>query len=303
MKNKIVVVGCGNVGMAYIYALMNQSLPISEIVLIDTDERRIAGEVMDLSHGLAFSPNTIEFKVGSYEDCRDAAIVCITAGVSQNLGSRMDALDQNTNLFKRIVESVKNSGFTGIYLVASNPLDVMSYLTYKYGEVDPNRVIGSGTCLDTARLHYLIARELDVNPKNIEAYVLGEHGDTQFVPWHSATFALQKMDMFLSEEKQIEIEKRVREAGYEIVKRKGATYYGIGMVLSRITKAILLDEEYILPVSCYNKEHDVFFSKPAVIGKDGIKAKIYMELTIEEQAKLDASIAFIKEATKKTMGE
>lgn len=303
MKNKVVVIGCGNVGMAYIYALMNQTIPVTEIALIDTDERRITGEVMDLNHGLSFSPNKITFKVGSYEDCADATIVCITAGVGQTSGSRMAALDQNKDLFKRIVNSVKTSGFQGIYLIASNPLDVMSYLTYHYGEVDPNRVIGSGTCLDTARLHYLISKELDVNPKNMEAYVIGEHGDSQFVPWNSATIALQRMDMFLSEEKCIEIEKRVREAGYEIVKRKGATYYGIGMVLARITKAVLLDEEYILPVSCYNKEHDIFFSKPAVIGKDGIKAKIYMELTEEEQAKLDASIAFIKEATRKAIGE
>lgn len=296
MQRKIVVIGCGNVGMAYIYALLNQNHVIDEIILIDVDQKRIEGEVMDLNHSAALSSNYITFKVGNYDDCKDATIVCIAVGKGQDIHGRMREMRPNCQLFKTIVRKVMQSGFSGVYLVASNPLDVMCYLTYKYAHVNENKVIGSGTFLDTARLQNIIGRELDINPKNIQAYVIGEHGDFQFVPWSLARIALQKIDMFLSKDNCREIEAEVRNSCYEIMKRKGATYYGIGMALSKITIAILDDEQIILPVSCYSKEHDIFFSKPAIIGKDGIKAKFYMELTEEEQEKLDISIRMIKNA-------
>lgn len=296
MKNKIVVIGCGNVGMAYIYALVNQINPIDEIVLIDTNEKRIEGEVMDLNHCLALSPNSLQIKIGDYEDCKDAAVVCITAGASQTLGSRMDGLKTNCKLFDAILDKVVYSGFTGIYLIASNPLDIMTYYTYKRTQVSPEKVIGSGTILDSSRLRYLLSEKLNVSPKSIDAYVIGEHGDSGFVPWSQASIAHQPLTQFLSPKQCLEMERKVREAGYEIVKRKGATYYGIGEGLARITTAILKDEKVILPVSNYDKQNDVYMSTPCVIDKNGISQRIFMQITEEEEQKLEASISVMKKA-------
>lgn len=296
MKNRIVVIGCGNVGMSYIYALVNQVSPVDEIVLIDQNISRVEGEAMDLNHSLSYSPNTVQIRLGDYSDCKDAAIVCITAGISQTLGSRLDDLDQNIKIFQSILGQVKWSGFSGIFLIASNPLDVMTYYTYRYMEYPSSKVIGTGTSLDTSRLVYLISNKLNVSPKSIEAYVIGEHGDTQFVPWSNASIALQGMDQFLTSEEESGLEKEVRDAAYEIVKRKGATYYGIGMSLARITIAILKDEKLVLPVSNYDQENDIYISTPCVIGRSGIERRIYMQLSSSEEEKLVQSIQVLKEA-------
>ena len=184
MNNKVVLIGCGNVGMSYAYALLNQRTSVQELVLIDLDKERIEGEAMDLNHCLAFAPSKIDIKVGDYSDCKDASIVVIAAGANQNPGeTRMDLINKNSKIFKSIVTEVMNSGFDGIFLVATNPLDVMTYLTWKYSGLEAHRVLGSGTSLDTARLRYLIASKLDISPKNVHAYVIGEHGDSEFVPW------------------------------------------------------------------------------------------------------------------------
>ena len=297
MRNKVVVIGCGNVGMSYCYALFNQRTYVNEIALIDLDTDRIDGEVMDLNHCLAYSPSKLEIKRGEYKDCKDAKIVVIAAGANRNPGeTRMDLINKNSKIFKGIVDKVMESGFNGIFLIATNPLDVMTYLTYKYSKLPHNQVLGSGTTLDTARLKYLISEKIGISPKDIHAYVMGEHGDSEFVPWSSVNIALKSINYYLTEEEKIKIESDVRNSGYEIISRKGATYYGIGMCLVRITNAILGDENVILSVSAYDKENDIYISTPAIINKQGVKEKIFVPFNKEETQKMINSINVIKDA-------
>ena len=300
MNNKVVIIGCGNVGMSYAYALLNQRTYVNELVLIDLNKDRIIGEAMDLNHCLAFAPSKINIKVGDYNDCKDAKIVCIAAGANQNPGeTRMDLINKNSVIFKSIVDNVMDSGFDGIFLVATNPLDVMTYLTYKYSNLSPNRIIGSGTSLDTSRLRYLISDKLNISPKNVHAYVIGEHGDSEFVPWSNANIGLQNINDYLNEEDKEQICLEVKNAAYEIINKKGATYYGIGMCLVRITNAILGDENAIITVSTYDKENDVFIGLPAILNSTGIKNRIYIELNEDEAKKLQNSIDIIKDAINK----
>ncbi len=297
MKNKVVVIGCGNVGMSYCYALLNQSTYVNELVLIDINERRLEGEVMDLNHCLAYSPSKINISLGNYSDCKDAKIVVIAAGANQNVGeTRMDLIHKNSKIFKSIVDSVMDSGFNGIFLVATNPLDVMTYITYKYSNLPYNQVLGTGTTLDTARLRFLISEKVGVSPKDIHAYVMGEHGDSEFVPWSNANIALKSLDAYLTLEEKEKIEDDVRNSAYEIIERKGATYYGIGMCLVRITNAILGDENVILSVSAYDKENDIYISTPAIVNSSGVKEKIYVPFSEVEKEKIKNSIRVIKDA-------
>ena len=297
MRNKVVIIGCGNVGMSYCYALLNQRTYVNEIALIDLDIDRVDGEVMDLNHCLAYSPSKINIKRGDYIDCKDAKLVVIAAGANQNPGeTRMDLIHKNSKIFKGIVERVMENGFNGIFLVATNPLDVMTYLTYKYSGLPHNKVLGSGTTLDTARLRYLISEKIGVSPKDIHAYVMGEHGDSEFVPWSNANIALRSINYYLTNEEKIQIENDVRNSAYEIINRKGATYYGIGMCLVRITNAILGDENVILSVSAYDKENEIYISTPAIINKDGVKEKIFVPFIPEEVEKITNSINVIKDA-------
>ena len=297
MKNKVVIIGCGNVGMSYCYALLNQRTYVNEISLIDLDINRIDGEVMDLNHCLAYSPSKLVIKRGEYKDCKDAKIVVIAAGANQNPGeTRLDLIYKNSKIFKSIVEQVMESGFNGIFLVATNPLDVMTYLTYKYSKLPHNQVLGSGTTLDTTRLKYLISEKIGVNPKDIHAYVMGEHGDSEFVPWSNANIALKSINYYLTDEEKIKIENDVRNSAYEIINRKGATYYGIGLCLVRITNAILGDENVILSVSAYDKENNIYISTPAIINKQGVKEKIFVPFNKEETKKITNSINVIKDA-------
>ena len=300
MNNKVVIVGCGNVGMSYAYALLNQKTNVQELVLIDLNKERIIGEAMDLNHCLAFAPTRMQIKAGDYSDCRNAKIVCIAAGANQNPGeTRMDLIHKNSKIFKSIVTEVMNSGFNGIFLIATNPLDIMTYLTWKYSGLPHNRIIGSGTSLDTARLRYMIGDKLNVNPKNVHAYVIGEHGDSEFVPWSNANIGLQNIKEFLKEEELNEIYVNVRDAAYDIINRKGATCYGIGMCLVRITNAILGDENSIITVSTYDKNNDVFVGLPAIINAQGVREKVYVNLTEEETDRLQNSIDVIKDAINK----
>ena len=297
MKNKVVIVGCGNVGMSYAYALLNQKTSVNELVLIDLNMDRVVGEVMDLNHCLAFAPSKIDIKAGTYDDCKDASIVVIAAGANQNPGeTRMDLINKNSKIFKSIIGSVVASGFNGIFLVATNPLDVMTYLTWKYSGLPTNKVIGSGTSLDTARLRYLIGDKLKINPKNVHAYVIGEHGDSEFVPWSNANIGLQSVYDYLDEQELNEIYVDVRDAAYDIINRKGATYYGIGMCLVRITNAILNDENTIITVSSYDRTNDVYVGGPTILNRDGIRERVYVQLTEEETKKLQNSIDVIKDA-------
>ena len=297
MHNKVVIVGCGNVGMSYAYALLNQRTNVNELILIDLNKDRALGEAMDLNHCLAFAPSKIDIRCGDYSD---AKIVVIAAGANQNKGeSRMDLIYKNSKIFKSIVGDVVKSGFKGIFLVATNPLDVMTYLTWKYSGFDYHRVLGSGTSLDTSRLRYLICDKLGIGPKNIHAYVIGEHGDSEFVPWSNATVGLQNVGKFLSVEEKQEIADEVKNAAYKIIERKGATYYGIGMCLVSITNAILGDENRIITVSTYDKENDVFIGLPTIVNKRGAKGRVFVDLTEEESLQLQHSIDVIKEALEK----
>lgn len=298
--NKVIIIGCGNVGMSYAFSLLNQNTNVNELVLIDINKDRIIGEAMDLNHCLAFSPSKIDIRVGDYTDCRDAKLIVIAAGANQNPGeTRMDLINKNSKIFKSIITEVMKNDFKGYFLVATNPLDIMTYITYKYSEMKPNKVIGSGTSLDTARLRYIVGEKVGINPKSIHTYVIGEHGDSEFVLWSSALIGSEKIDKYLTQDEMIKIEDDVRNAAYEIIDRKGATYYGIAMCLTRITTAILNNENTIITVSSYDEENDIYFSTPSVINKDGATKKMKIELNNEEQEKLDNSINVIKDAIKR----
>lgn len=298
--NKVIIIGCGNVGMSYAFSLLNQNTNVNELVLIDINKDRIIGEAMDLNHCLAFSPSKIDIRVGDYSDCRDAKLIVIAAGANQNPGeTRMDLINKNSKIFKSIITEVMKNNFKGYFLVATNPLDIMTYITYKYSEMTPNKVIGSGTSLDTARLRYIVGEKVGINPKSIHTYVIGEHGDSEFVLWSSALIGSEKIDKYLTQDEMIKIEDDVRNAAYEIIDRKGATYYGIAMCLTRITTAILNNENTIITVSSYDEENDIYFSTPSVINKDGATKKMKIELNNEEQEKLENSINVIKDAIKR----
>ena len=296
MNNKVVIIGCGNVGMSYAYALLNQRTYVNKLYLIDINEQRVEGEVMDLNHCLSYAPSKISINKGKYSDCADARIVVIAAGANQKPGeTRTDLINKNASIFKDIVSNVMASGFNGIFLVATNPLDVMTYLTYKYSGLPASKVLGTGTSLDTARLQVMIGKKLCISPKNIHAYVIGEHGDTEFIPWSNASISLQNIKGFFSSEELINIEDDVRNAAYEIIERKGATYYGIGMAMVRITNAILGNENTILALSIYDEKNDVYIGMPAIVNEHGVERRVPLVLTLEEENKLQHSINVIKE--------
>ena len=297
MKNKIVLIGCGNVGMAYAYALVNQKVYVDELVLIDVNTDKAIGEAMDLNHCQAYSPSKIKISVGSYNDCNDARIVVIAAGANQSPGeTRMDLINKNCVIFKDIISKVMSNGFSGIFVVATNPLDIMTYLTLKYSGLSYKRVIGSGTTLDTARLRYILSEKTGVCPKNIEAYVIGEHGDSEFIPWSNVNIAYKKLSSILTQDSMNEIENEVKNSAYEIIDKKGATSYGIGMCLVRITNAIIEDKNIILPVSSWDEQNKICISTPAIINSEGVREKIYIPLNDNEIKKIENSINVIKKA-------
>lgn len=306
MKSKVVIVGTGMVGMSYAYSMVNQGT-CEELVLIDIDKDRAEGEAMDLNHGLNFGSRKMKIYAGDYEDCSDAYIICITAGAIQNEGeTRLDLLNKNTKIIKSIVDNIKKSRFNGILLIATNPVDIMTYVAHKLSGYDKCKVIGSGTTLDSSRLRYMLSEKLDVNPKNIHAYVMGEHGDSQFIAWSYALKGVQpiyqiasKHNSNISFDELDEIEDEVRNVAYEIIKRKKSTYYGIGMALNAITKAILENENSILTVSSFlNGEYghkDVYIATPSVVNKNGVKKVIELALEKEEKHKFDKSVCIMKE--------
>lgn len=293
--SKIVIIGCGNVGMSYAYSLINQKCNVDELVLIDKNKAKAEGEAMDLNHSLPYSPNTINIKAGDYNDCSNADIVVLSAGANQEVGeTRLDLIHKNDIIFKSIVTSVMESGFNGIFLVATNPLDAMSYITYKYSGINPNKVIGTGTSLDTARLRYMLSKKLNISPKNVHAYVMGEHGDSEFIVWSTALIGTINISDKLTLEEKKEIEIHVRDSAYDIIKKKGNTSYGIGTCLLTITNAILNDENAIITVSAYEEE-GLYISIPCVINRNGIKEKLDINLNNEEEVLFEKSKKIIKE--------
>ncbi len=296
MNNKVVIVGCGNVGMSYAYTLINQRTKVTDLILIDINRDKTYGEAMDLNHGLAFAPSKIKIRVGDYNDCSDAQIVCICAGVNQAPGeSRLDLVQKNYDVFKGIVQSVVNSGFKGLFLIATNPVDIMTYFTFKLSGFPSSKVIGTGTTLDTARLRFLISERLKINSKNIHGYILGEHGDSEFPSWSNSSVGAVEIPRFLSRGELDIMTDKVRSAAQEIIKAKGATYYGIGMVLARLTNAILDDENSIFTVSSYNQNSDIYIGYPTIIGKNGVMGYVPLTLNDEEKKAFDNSTRIIKE--------
>ncbi|QJA08742.1 L-lactate dehydrogenase [Romboutsia sp. CE17] len=305
-KNKVVIVGTGMVGMSYAYSMLNQGA-CEELVLIDINKERARGEAIDLNHGLSFAPRKMKIYAGDYSDCKDAYLICITAGAIQAEGeTRLDLLHKNSKIMKSIIDPIKESGFDGILLIATNPVDIMTYVAQKLSGFDKSKVIGSGTTLDSARLRYTLGEKLDVNPKDINAYVMGEHGDSQFVAWSYALSGVQPIYQIASRknsdlkfEELEKIEDTVRNIAYEIIKCKNSTYYGIGMALTRITKAILENENSILTVSSYlNGEYghdDVYIAVPSIVNQNGVREVIHLALDTTEKKKLDDSIEIMKE--------
>lgn len=304
-KGKVVLVGTGFVGMSMAYSMLNRG-GINELVLIDIDKDKTIGEEMDLSHGLPFAPQKMVIKAGDYDECKDAQVVVITAGIAQKPGqTRLELAETNTKIMKSITKSIMASGFNGIIIVASNPVDLMTYVVAKVSELPKNQVFGSGTVLDTARLRYLMSDYLKVSSKNIHAYIMGEHGDSSFVPWEHAYVGCKKIKDVMEDNnhpmKDLEkIHKDVINAAYEIINKKKATYYGIGMSLNRLVRAVLDNENSILTVSTYLKDgqygqDDIYIGVPAIINSNGIRELVDLELNEEEQAKLDNSCKIIKE--------
>ncbi|HRU98504.1 L-lactate dehydrogenase [Ruminococcus sp. XPD3002] len=306
-KRKVVLIGTGMVGMSFAYALVNQGGICNELVLIDVNKERAMGEAMDLNHGLAFAKSNMRIYAGDYHDCKDADIIVIAAGVAQKEGeTRLDLLQRNTEVFRSIITPVVKSGFDGIFLVATNPVDIMTRVTYELSRFGASRVIGTGTSLDTARLRYLLGDYFTVDPKNIHAYVMGEHGDSEFVPLSQVMFATKPVSSILEDDSNEyclgdmeKIEEQVRTAAYKIIEAKRATYYGIGMAITRIVKAILGDENSVLTVSAklcgeYNSKN-VFIGVPCIIGRNGIKEIVELSLTDKEMEKFYASRDVLEE--------
>lgn len=305
--DRVVLIGSGAVGASYAFALLNRGLA-KELVIIDKNADKAKGDAQDLNHGLPFvSPITIWD--GDYADCKDADIVVITAGANQAPGeTRLDLIGKNATIFREIVENVMKSGFDGIFLIATNPVDALTYATWKFSGLPANRVIGSGTILDTARLRFLLGQRLNVDTRNVHAYIMGEHGDTELPVWSHANIGGVRIPEYLSthQDKRLtsaemdEIFHNVRDAAYQIINLKGATYYGIALGLAKITKCILRDERSILTVSVrpegeYGLE-DVYIGLPAVVGRSGIKEILSIDLSEEEKSQLQHSANVLRKA-------
>jgi L-lactate dehydrogenase len=310
--NKISLIGTGFVGSSYAFALLNQGIA-NELVLIDMNKEKADGDARDLNHGMAFA-SPMKIHAGDYNDCGDADIVVITAGANQKPGeTRLDLAGKNIKIFKGIVDQVMASGFDGIFLVATNPVDILTYATWKFSGLPKERVIGSGTILDTARLRYLAGEYFGIDTRNIHAYIIGEHGDTEFPVWSHTTIGASHISELIAMDKE-DVQKdlndifvNVRDAAYQIIERKGATYYGIAMGLARITKAILNDENSILTVSalleCEYDQKDVYIGVPAIINREGIRSVVELSLNEQEKSRFNQSAQTLKSVMEKAFAE
>lgn len=309
--NKVALIGTGFVGSSYAFALLNQGIT-EELVLIDIAKDKAEGDAMDLNDGLPFAPSRTKIWSGSYADCRDADIVVITAGANQKPGeTRLDLVEKNTRIFKGIVADIISSGFDGIFVVATNPVDILTYAVWKYSGFPKERVIGSGTILDTARFRYLLGDYFDVDTRNVHAYIIGEHGDTELPVWSNADIAgtpiskwAENMETFKPSDLE-DIFINVRDAAYHIINRKGATYYGIAMGLVRLTKAILQNENSVLTVSAYlNGEYgqnDIYVGVPAIVNRQGIRNIIELDLNKDETEKFNHSVSVLKKTMQSSL--
>ena len=298
-NNKVMIVGTGNVGASIAYAILNQRTAVNEIILTDIIAKDAEGEAMDLRDALAVAPSYVKIKNGTYKDARDCDIVVITAGAAQKPGeTRMELLNKNANILKGMIEQIMDSGFDGIFLVVTNPMDVMTYLTMKYSGLPSERVIGSGTVLDSARLRTRIAEYLNVNAKSVHAYQIGEHGDTELTLWSLADIGGQKVSELLDKKAREGISDFVKNEAYDIIDKKGATYYGIATCVVQILNCILNDEMRVLAVSSYDHFSDTSFGFPSVVGRSGVIRRLDLKLSEHEGIELQKSINALKKAIK-----
>jgi L-lactate dehydrogenase len=309
-KNKVVIIGAGAVGSATAFSLVTQGV-CDEVVLTDINAEKAVGEVMDLQHCIEYLNRNVKVNAGSYEDCSDADIVVITASAPYIKGqNRLDMLEASEKIVKSIVEPIMKSGFDGHFVVISNPVDVISYYVYRLSGLPKNQIIGTGTALDTARLKCLIAKKIDVDPRSVHCTVMGEHGDSQMVPWSRVTVGGKDFFNIIADNKDRlegtrldELVKETAEAGWEIVHRKGNTNYGIATTAAGIIKAILQDENKIIPVSTLlcgeYGESDVFAGVPAVLNRSGVKEVVEVRMEEEELKQFKNSVSVIREFTNK----
>ena len=307
-SRKVAVIGCGFVGSSSAFALMQSGL-FSEMVLIDADTKRAEGEAMDISHGISFA-RPMQIYAGNYDDITDAAIIVITAGANQKPDeTRLDLIKKNAAIMKSIVGEIKKRDFGGILLIVSNPVDILTLIALKESGYPSNRVIGSGTVLDTGRFKYLLGEHLDVDSRSVHAFIIGEHGDSELAAWSNARIGGLKDKDFCElrghsnhEQSMKKIFENVRNSAYEIIERKHATYYGIAMAVKRICEAIVRNEKSILPVSSLMTGeyglNDVVLSIPAVVDETGEKKVIPIELNDEELTKLKDSANILKDIAK-----
>lgn len=308
MKNvdirKAAIIGCGFVGSASAFALMQSGL-FSEIVLIDADRKKAEGEALDISHGLPFA-KPMQIYAGDYDDIIDASIAIVTAGAGQKPGeTRLDLVKKNVSIFGKIIPEFKKRDFNGILLVVANPVDILTYTAVKLSGLPENRVFGSGTVLDTARLKYILGEHLGVDSRSVHAFILGEHGDSEIAAWSSANVSGVPLHDFCEmrghhnhRKAMHDIAESVKNSAYEIIEKKKATYYGIAMSVRRICEAIILDQKSVLPVS--HIQHGAFgidgvsISIPAIVGKNGIEADVPISLNDEEKSALLKSANALK---------
>ncbi len=311
--NRVVLVGTGFVGSSYAFAMLNQGIT-EEFVLIDLNKDKAEGDAMDLNHGTPFAPNRTKIWFGDYSDCKDADIVVLTAGANQKPGeTRLDLVEKNMKIFKSIVSEIMANGFNGIFLVAANPVDILTYATWKFSGLPKHRVLGSGTILDTARFRFMLSDYFEVDPRNVHAYIIGEHGDTELPVWSHANVGGKNISELIknkADQSMEDLDKifiNVRDAAYEIINRKGATFYGIAMGLVRITKAILQNENSILTVSTFLDgeygEKDVYVGVPAIVNRDGIGDILELKLSDDEQEKFSHSVKVLKETMNPILDE
>lgn len=301
---KAAIIGCGFVGSASAFALMQSGL-FSELVLIDADMDRAQGEALDISHGVPFA-RPMKIYAGNYDDIVDASIIVITAGANQKPDeTRLDLVHKNVEIFKHIIPEISSRNCKGILLIVSNPVDILTYVAVKLSGFEENRVLGSGTVLDTARLKYELGEHLGVDSRTIHAFIIGEHGDSEIAAWSSANVSGIPINTFCEmrghfhhQKAMQEIADTVKNSAYEIIAKKKATYYGIAMSVKRVCEAIVRDEKSILPVSgmMYGEYgiEDVSLSMPAIVGKNGIEAKVPIVLNELERTKLEQSADTLK---------
>lgn len=296
---KAAIIGCGFVGSASAFALMQSGL-FSELVLIDANHDKAEGEAMDIAHGLPFA-GQMKIYAGDYDDIVDAAVIIVTAGAAQKPGeTRLDLVNKNVNIFKSIIPEIAKRNYKGILLIVANPVDILTYTAVKLSGLPENRVIGSGTVLDTARLKYALGEHLEVDSRSVHSFIIGEHGDSEIVAWSSTNVSGIPVNAFCElrghfnhEEAMHRIADDVKNSAYDIIEKKGATYYGIAMSVKRICECIMRDEKSILPISSMmHGEYgisDICLSMPTVVGREGVETRVPIQLNEQEESALSAS--------------